>query len=172
MTLTPINEVNLEQSIYALFAQWLGSFFDGGSHAVGSNAPVTFPLASLAFAHSALPQPLGAAVGITLVTGGNVGRTSRRYENVGGTQQQLFYKKVRLNFWVRSATADAAARAACLSAGQLLEAILANGAATRPLAQNGVHRVRPGSPQPIADTTFILRLLSCEATLRYAVRVN
>ena len=45
MTLTPINEVNLEQSIYALFAQWLGSFFDGGSHAVGSNATVTFPLA-------------------------------------------------------------------------------------------------------------------------------
>ena len=184
MTLTPIAEVNLEQSVYALFAAWLGSFFDGGSHAVGTNAPVIFPAAALGFAQSAMPQPLNptpgsqatgpqtTAVGITLVLAGNVGRVSRRWGLAGGLRQRLLYKKVRLNFWVRSATADSAARAACLSAGQLLEAILANEASTYPLSQNGVLRLRPGSPQPVADTAFILRLVTCEATLRYAVRTQ
>ena len=96
-------------------------------------------------------------------------RVSRRWETIGGSRQQMFYKPVRFNFWVRCETADDTARALCMNAGQLLESILANAACTRPLAQMGVHRLRPGSSAPVADTTYVLRLVPCQATLKYAV---
>jgi len=113
-------------------------------------------------------------VGITMTFAADTGRNvSRRWETVlvgpSGQRQQMFYKPVRFNFWVRCETADDTARALCMNAGQLLESILANAAETRVLAQNGVHRLRPGSSSPVADTTYVLRLVPCAATLKYAV---
>ena len=181
--MTPLTELNLEKGTYDLFAQWLAAYFDGAAHAVGGNAPVTFPRAALGFAQSAMPQPLNPPaatpqtppppvpqVGITMTFAPGAGRPQRRWETVGAGRQQMFYKAVRWNFWIRCATADNAARACAMNAGQLLEAILANKQETRGLAQNGVHRIRPGTPEPVADTAYILRLLTCQAVLKYAVR--
>jgi hypothetical protein len=184
--MTPITEINLEQSAYNLLAAWLGGFFDGNAHALGTNpvnAAIVFPVAALGFAQSVLPQPMnptpvvaGATpvpiVGITVVMGKTAGKPDRRTETVGGKRQQMFYKKVRLNFWIRSATADDTDRALCMNAGQLLEGLLANAAMTRVLAQNGIHRIRPGTSEPVADTTYILRLLPCEVTLKYSVSIS
>ena len=182
--MTPITETNLEQATYALFLEWLKSFFDGGPHPVGTNpanVAVKFPLAAFGFGQSVLPQPLNPTpavagvvvtpkVGITMVFATDSGRqVSRRWETIGGRRQQVYYKPVRWNFWVRCETADDAGRALCLNAAQLLESILANSACTRALAQNGVHRVRPGSSAPVADNTYVLRLVPCAGTLRYAV---
>lgn len=180
--MTPITEINLEQSTYALFAEWLKSYFDGSAHAVGGTPAVSFPKAALGFGQSVLTQPMNPVpaaantpaaptlVGITMVFAADTGmQVQRRWELVGGNRQQVFYKPVRWSFWVRCETADDKGRAACLQAAQLLEAILANAACTRALAQNGVHRVRPGSSQPVADTTYILRLVPCRGTLRYVV---
>lgn len=175
----PLTETNLEKGTYDLFSIWLPGFFDGAQHAVGGNTNVQFPKAVFGFAQSALPQPLnptavaGAAptplVGITMIMGKTIGRVDRRWGTVDGDRQQVNYKKVRVNFWVRSSTADDSDRLLVMSAGQLLESILANQAVTRPLAQNGVHRIRPGTAEPVADSTYILRLLACEMTLKYAV---
>lgn len=182
--MTPLNELKLEQGVYELLAEWLPTYFDGGSHAVGGNAAVTFPNAALGFAQSNLPQPLmpvtatdtkAPLVGLTVVLGKALGAPSRRWEifpKVGGSRQLMVYKKVRLNFWIRSATADNADRLLCMNAGARLEGLLGNASATRPLAQNGMHRLRPASVEPVADTTFMLRLLPCEVTLKYAVRLT
>ena len=173
--MNPLREYKLEQSTYDLFAIWLKSYFDGAAHAIGGNAGVMFPKAALGFAQSALPQPLtasGPQVGITMTFAADTGRNvSRRWEvgPPGTGRQQMFYKPMRWNFWVRCETADDKARALCMNAAQLLESILANAACTRPLAQMGVHRIRPGSAVPVADTTYILRLVPCHATLKYAV---
>jgi len=176
---TPISEFKLEQSTYDLFAIWLKSFFDGSAHAIGGNAGIVFPKAALGFAQSSLPQPMNPTpgtppsatpiVGITMTFAASNAAVSRRWETVGGRRQQMFYKPVRFNFWVRCETADDKSRALAMNAAQLLESILANAATTRVLAQNGVHRIRPGSSTPVADTTFILRLVPCAATLKYAV---
>jgi hypothetical protein len=178
-TMVPITEANLEQATYNLFAIWLARYFDGGSHAIGSNAPVLFTKAVFGFAQSLLPQPQNpqAAVpvtatvvsGITMVFATCPGKTSRRWENVDDVRQHMYYTPVRWNFWVRCSTADDAGRAACLQTAGLLKSILANAKETRVLAANGVHRIRPSMPEVIADNTYILRLVNCEANLRYAV---
>ncbi len=180
--MTLITETNLEKGTYAAFAAWLAFYFDGGLHPVGGNLGVSFPKAALGFAQSALPQPLAGTptttatnpanppqVGITLTFGADTGQVQRRWHVVGGSRQRVHYKPVRLNFWVRCETADDSGRAACMTAASLLEAIMANEASSKPLAQCGIHRIRPSSPQPIADTTYVLRQVTCRATLRYAV---
>ena len=179
--MTPINETCLEKSTYDLFQAWLSSFFDGGAHAVGGNAGVVFPRAALGFAQSSLVQPMNpiaaapgtspapALVGITMVLAGGPHKVQRRWDTVEGQRQQVYYKPVHWNFWVRCATAGDEARSECMLAASRLEALLANAATTRVLAQNGVHRIRPGTVEVVADTTYILRLLPCAATLRYAV---
>ena len=175
-----IDANNLEKSTYDWFAVWLTQYFDGGSHAIGTSPAVQFPQVSISFAQSQLPQPVSgdkgastaaAAVGITMVWAQGPA-PSLRMEAVNGLRQQVAYQKVRWNFWIRSDTADNHGRALVMQAGSRLQALLQNAAATLPLAQQGVRRLRPESPVPIADNTYILRMLCCQATLKYVVMIN
>ena len=167
-----VNELQLEGSTYALLAEFLADLFDGGAHTVGTTAAVPFPTVAIRFGQSAVPQPLkGASITVVL----SAGHTTKAWENVGGEQQQMAYTRVRLNFWVRAEAgprpgATGNARDLCLKTCDLLHGVLNNAAAVRPLAQRGVKRLRPGAPQPVSETTHVLRLLPVTATLRYPVR--
>ena len=185
-----INELGLEGSVYALFAEFLAALFDGGTHDAGGNRAVQFTAAVVRFGQSAVPQPLRGA-SITMVLSAGHARLAWEnvpteypeqlpYRNPGGyddaqtvTRQQMAYLQVRLNFWVRAeeqAREGENARELCLKTCDLLHGVLSNAAAVRCLAQKGVKRLRPGAPQPVSETNYSLRLLPVTATLRYPVR--
>jgi hypothetical protein len=178
-----ITELDVESSVYAVFAEWLADYFDGQPHDVGGNAAVPFPRALIQFGQAPMKQPLNPAAqgskpkaqspqaGIAMVWGAPVS-TSRKWETVGGAAQLMIYKKVRWNFWVRAemqASDTGSARKLCRQAAELLNALLMNPATTRDLGQCGIHHLRPGEPEPIADTGYILMLVGCRAQLRYPV---
>lgn len=180
-----IRELSLESDTWTALAEWLAKYFDGGLHDVGGNAQVKFPKAVLRFGQSILPQPLNPArlvegressdeqakAAITAVWGSPIG-TAKHWQTVDGQTQQVAERKVRWNFWVRCEMQDAQeanARKVCRQTAERLSGLLGNAAATRELGQCGIHRVRPGEPEPVAETGFILMLVTCRATLRYAV---
>ena len=179
-----ITELDVESATYALFAEWLAKYFDGSPHAVGGNAAVPFPKAVIQFGQSPMAQPLNPALpaassppphaSILMVWGSPVS-TVRRWETVGGAAQTMIYKKVRWNFWVRcemQGTDSANARKLCRQTGERLNALLSNPATTQELGQKGIHHARPSEPEPVADTGFILMLVTCRAQLRYPVLVK
>ena len=180
-----ITELDVESSTYALFAEWLAKYFDGQPHAVGGNAAVPFPKAVIQFGQSPMAQPLNPSAvpqaqspapqaSIVMVWGSPVS-TVKRWENspLGPTGTvQMVYKKVRWNFWVRAelqASDSGNARKLCRQTGERLNALLTNPATAYELAEKGIHHARPAEPEPVADTGFILMLVTCRATLRYPV---
>jgi len=165
-----IRELTLEKDVLALVTEFLGDYFDGNPHNVGLNQNVTFPKATIVSQESALPER-GAVLGITCVWGGSSSR-QKRWDVVNGVAQEIVYEKTAVNFWVRAEMAAGPtgnARTLCQNAAQLLSGLLQNSAETRQLSQKGIHRIRPGNPQAISDTNYVLRLMSCRFTLRYAV---
>lgn len=161
-----VNELALETGVFALFAEFLGDFFDGAPHAVGQNAAVPFPKAVIRFQQSALPQPLNGA-GISM-TWNSPTLVTKKWDNGG---QEVATTLARWNFWIRSELADPGdAAALCMDTAQKLFALLANSGATQPLAQKGIHRLRPMTPSLVTDTGYVLRLMPCTAQLRWLVQ--
>ena len=169
-----VNEMQLEYSVYTLFAEFLAGFFDGGVHAVGGNAAVQFTkAAAFKFGQAALPQPLDG-VGISMML--MQGATRKPWETVivnGISQrQQMAYSRCRFNFYVRSeakTTTAGNAKSQAAKTADLLKGLLDNAGAVQPLGQKGILRMRPGIVEPIAETAFALLYLPVMATLRYPV---
>lgn len=181
MTAPPVSELNVEGTSLALWHEWLAGFFDGASHAIGSNSAVVFPKAELRFQQSAGTQPIGAAgVDVVLTVVWLPSPNSRRleWETVSGARQQMAYVKSAWIFYVRAAvtaatpgnTPGANAQKLCSDAAAHLAAILGNSKAARPLSQNGIQRLRPDDPRPVSeDAHYIVRTVRCRGTLRFAV---
>jgi hypothetical protein len=173
-----VSELKIESSVLELFNEFLKGFFDGGSHAVGGNASVLFPQAELRFQQASHTEPLnGVGISMAWVTGS---LPKYHWETVNGTRQQMALMRPRWMFFIRAQLAESGsgnAKAAAQNAAQLLFALLENSAATKPLAQRGIHRLRPSSPQLISegpgaipgDPAFAMRMVGCSALLRYAV---
>ena len=187
MSMNPVNELQLEQSVYTLFQAFLSGLFDGGTHAIGGNANVQFPmlyqtttangvttvtLDNLRFGQSAVPQPLK---GVALTMMFMQGTTKKYWDTVDGGTQYMAWTRARFLFWIRAelqSTSLGNAELQCRKVSDCLKAVLENPQASRPLTQNGVHRVRPGAPQPVSETLYKLVLLPVQAMLRYPVLVN
>jgi len=181
LTANAITELDVESATYAIFAEWLAKYFDGKTHDVGGNAAVQFPKAVISFGQSPATQPLnpaGAATphaSILMVWGAPV-NTRKFWQAANGPNlglaQQMADRKVRWNFWVRceqTASAGNNARKLSRQTAEKLSALLSNPATTQELGQKGIHHCRPGEPEPVADAGYILMLVACRATLRYAV---
>ena len=177
---------SLETSVMKLWQEFLARYFDGGQHDVGAVENVQFPQAELHFQQSAVTQPLqgsggsgpGSGVAITLVGSEGSRRKWTAWENValaGGqpnvglayTRQEMAYERVDWNFWIRASGTNA--RAACKLASDRLFGLLNNKAETHALGAKGISRVRGGLPRAIQETDYVLRLVTCGATLRYPV---
>jgi hypothetical protein len=182
-----ISEMELESSAFAAWAAFLNGYFDGNTHDVGANQAVPFPKANILFGQSPVLQPMNPAVR-PLPAGGQTTpptpissinmvwsyplTTCRYWERVNGVTQQRAYKKSRFNFWVRCEMQQdtaANARKVCRQTAERLSGLLGNAAATFALAECGIHHCRPGEPEMVAETAYILMLVTCRATLRYAV---
>lgn len=186
----------VETSVMKLWQEFLARYFDGGQHDVGAVENVQFPQAELHFQQSAVTQPLGAAgqsgegraqsggLAITLVGSEGSGRKWTSWENVdapsggapdgtGGapvlprTRQEICYERVDWNFWIRATGTNA--RAACKLASDRLFGLLNNKAETHALGAKGISRVRATAPRAIQETDYVLRLVTCGATLRYPI---
>lgn len=174
-----VSEGQIESSTFNLFNEWLKGWFDGGTHAIGGNAAVTFPKAVLRYQQDKLPQPLSDQVGISMVWV-NTSKviTSWKLALVAGSlpaRQQIANVQTTWLFMVRSEVEN---KKNCRAVAELLFAILNNTNATLPLAQKGIHRLRPMPPQLISDggrrmekpdLNFALRMVQCGGTLRYPV---
>jgi hypothetical protein len=170
LTNPAITELTVEKATLNLIAEFLGQFFDGNTHVVGANTTTVFPKATLKFQQSHQPQE-GAVLGITTVWNAPSDKVLR-WEVVSGARQQMAYAKTLLNFWVRCelmANAKGNAREQCRDAAQLLSALMGNSGATRTLHGKGIHRIRSGTPQAVADAGYSLRLVPVRVTLRWPV---
>lgn len=139
-------------------------------------ANVQFPQAELHFQQSAVTQPLDAApasgVAITLVGSEASRRKWTAWEALAGGQyagqrQEICYERVDWNFWIRASGTNA--RAACKLASDRLFGLLNNKAETHALGAKGIARVRATAPRAIQEVDYVLRLVTCGATLRYPV---
>lgn len=171
----------------ALWNEYLSGWFDGNMHAVGGNAAVGFPSATLRFQQSAQPQPLagetpalpGPGVGISVIWV----RPShpkiywewiRDLSGGGSSRQQIAYAPCHFIFFVRAAgpagpTGNAKALAS--QTGDLLYGVLNNSSASRPLGEKGIHKLRPETPVLVSgDASYELRLVNCGVVLRYPIR--
>jgi hypothetical protein len=165
LTAPHISELDLEPAALALMQEFLAKWFDGGTHAVGGNAAVPFPQCELRFQQSALDQPMSLPC-IALVWS-DPASVERRWETVNGARQQMAYARVRWTFFVRASGTNS--RKVAGDAASRLAGLLANAAATRPLAQKGIHRLRPGLPQAVNNSNYALRVLQCVVALRYPI---
>lgn len=170
MTKPHISELELETTTLALWHEFLAGYFNGQAHAVGANLPAPFPKCELRFQQSPLEQPMAVPC-ISLIWAAP--STVRKcWETVGGTRQHVVHAPVRFTFLIRAFAAAnelGNARQQCTRAAERLAGLLANNAATRPLAQKGIRRLRPGLPQSVQDDKHILRRLDVGATLRYPI---
>lgn len=168
----PVNALALESSVLSLWQEFLSNYFDGSSHAVGAEAAVDFPLATLAFQQSAVGQPLegvtGAGVALTVVQSEPTRRRWKTWETVDGAVQERVYQPLAWNVWVRATGKNA--RALGKLAADRLTGLLNNAGATRALAQKGLHHVSAQPPRIVQDNDYSLRLVSVQGTARYAVR--
>ena len=182
-----LDGLDLEGSTLALWQEFLAGYFDGGAHLVG-RASVVFPKATLRFQEASLPQPL-KGLGISVVWVTQV-RVERRWEVLtaaelallpAGTpaEQERMQAHCSFLFLVRALTAgtsDNAQQQVQAAAGKLF-GLLQNTAATEPLSEKGISKIRPtparmafpGDDAPGADQGYRLRVLSCRAVLRWAV---
>jgi hypothetical protein len=186
----PVSGIDLEGSTLALWNEFLSGYFDGSTHSVGIIPGITFPKATLRYQESPLPQPLQDAVAISVVwvapscikmywadlTAPEIAASGISSPNP--TQQRAEARCLWM-FLVRSVTAggDDNAQKQVQSASSKLYGLLLNSKSTEPLAEKGIHHIRPGTPRmafpgdgaPGADLGFKLRVLSCTGTLRYPI---
>lgn len=182
-----VDGLDAEGSALALWQEYLAGYFDGGTHLVG-RVSVAFPKATLRFQEASLPQPL-KGLGISVVWVTQV-RTERRWEVLtapelaalpAGTpvDQERVQAHCSFLFLVRALKAgsnDNAQQQVQAAAGKLF-GLLQNTAATEPLSEKGISKIRPtparmafpGDGAPGADQGYRLRVLSCRAILRWAM---
>ena len=179
LTANAITELDVEGAVHTIFAEWLAKYFDGQPHIVGGKKPVSFPTALLQFEQCSITQPQNPGTpapqaSIIMVWGTPIS-TDKRRETVGGKPQQMIYKNVRWNFWVRAQmqSADSAnARKVAHLASKRLNAILKNPATNCELGQKGIHHPCPREPELVAESAYTLMLVTCQAQLRYSVLVK
>ena len=182
-----VDGLDLEGSALALWQEFLAGYFDGGAHPVGRGA-VTFPNAVLRFQEASLPQPMkGVAISVVWVMPARVERywdtltaaelaampAGIPVEQERGRAQGAFLFLVRALTTGTSSNAQMEVQAA---AGKLF-GLLQNTAATEPLSEKGISKIRPtmarmafpGDGAPGEDLGYRLRVMSCRTVLRWAV---
>lgn len=171
-----VTELTVESGPKALMAEWLGKWFDGGLHALGTNEAVTFPRARLMFDQGKALMPLhkpgeeGTNPGVEIQTFIDPGSQSFTGVDEGREIEQ----EVNIQFVVRARVPDAGegnSNAMVNRVGDLLTAICNSPAAKIELAQKGVHGLMPRKPGAVeAKQGGAVRVLRCTAKLRFTAK--
>jgi hypothetical protein len=191
----PVSGLDPEGTGLELWQEFLTLFFDGNQHSVGPVPNVSFPKAVLRFQEAPLPQPMEGAVGISVVwvapskietywdtlTAAEITALNIQPPSTApAIRQQRAVAHCAWIFLVRSVTAgsatDNAQKQVSDAAGKLF-GLLQNAEAVQPLAEKGIHKLRPklarmafpGDGAPNADLGFKLRVVTCAGVLRYPI---
>lgn len=166
-----VNYLTLLEAPQKLWCEWLGGFFDGGSHEIGPSGTgaVTFPTASISFDQSSIPQPLGDGSGAgdvnILVLQQNTDDVQFLTEN-----GKLRIDDMKWDFYVRASnTGPGKGTPAyqCRQATQLLEACLLNDYAVYPLAQKGIFDLEVRQAEPVTSEAYQIRRIRVRGKFDY-----
>lgn len=178
-----ITEFTTESGPVTLLAEWLRLYFDGADHVVGTNAPVTFPKAFIAFGQAPIEQlsarETGSVLGdqdihaeirvVIFPRGGQIAWVSAT--GADAELKKLATDPVLLTFQVRAKQqGPGQSEYLARNVAELLHALLTNPTTRYDLAQKGLSHifVQPINPLPTAE--FAMRILSCSCVLRYEVK--
>jgi hypothetical protein len=175
--MSPLTEYNLETQFPANMAEWLRSWFDGNWHAIvggdESDDAVEFPRAEIAFGQGIAPVLSGRVEGepqaeIRLVVQPGAS------ERMGYSHEtRLVVDKALLLFQIRASGGGAGqAEYRVTVIAQLLHAILNNPAAWGDLPKNGISHFFPRRPAVLPQASFAMRVVACEAQLRYTIKLS
>jgi hypothetical protein len=175
--LTPaLTEGNVEGGTQALFAEWLGDYFDGNMHMIGVNASGVFPVCNLRFGQGEIQQPLnqGNLAGFpspnpaqTEIRLTMTRRQERRDAWQGGW---LVTAPTVLNFWVRSKN-QGRGQGSYLTrtVAELVYSILNNPENAVALAQKGIKHLAPTGGRTIPSKDWSEMCVMCRADLEWVV---
>ena len=167
-----ISEGNIEGAAQALFAEWLGDYFDGNPHMIGVNASGVFPLAYIRFEQGEIAQPLNQAdvnpnlpqLEIRLTTHRRAER--RDVFGVGW----LMTAPVVLDFWVRAKKQGRGQGPYLVrTASELLYSILNNPENTEALAEKGIKHLFPKGGVTIPSKDWSEQLVGCAGEFSWLV---
>lgn len=172
-----ITELTTESGTFRLVNEWLAKWFDGGMHAISpvQTSVIPWPKANRAFGQGPAVQPLhnwenGTDAEIRLVMHPRVEQAMLNDTTL--YQGKLVTDYVILNFWV-SAKKPGSGQSELLAQiiAQQLKALLTNPDSRYELAERGIcHLQVQGPPQPMPNTDYAKRLVSCNAQLMYPVQ--
>lgn len=185
-----LTEINLQSGAKALLSEWLRSWFDGGAKSVGANPAVVFPelgITAVNFDQGSAPQPMAQAdsvSGISVVDGaagqeiritlqplGTRRDWTQKTSGPAGADSRLMQEAVAIVALVACRLHTmAASNLEADKTAQLLHAIMANPAASAPLAEKGIHRLAPMQARTVSGENLALRMIYCRAELVYPVR--
>jgi len=159
----------MESATYALLAEWLGQWFDGGTHTLGTQPARVWPLVQPSFGQGPIQQPLQGSIEIRVVMQPRAEAMSTVDTSMYAGKQILDY--VTLNFWIRAKmTGRGQSQLQARTVGELLKALLTHPDSRYLLAQKGVHHLQPQGPAtPMPSTEWAERLMVCAAQLHYPV---
>lgn len=170
-----ITEERVLQAAKTLLKEWLTSWFDGASHALGTVTP-TFPALTgegqVQFDHSAETQPLdGLSVRIVVHRGRE---RTHWFTATESATAWLVQADVLVDFYVRCKDAKGMPKSneRANTAADLLKAVLSNPASRLALAEKGVGQPRAQLPQTLVSEHYAVRLVVSAAQLQYQVNFN
>lgn len=168
LTSPAITQTMRESAPKALLAEWLGSWFNGASHAVGTDPAVVFPQATIAFDVG----PVGNDASVPLdgveirVMAAGAGRSQRKW-NAEETGKTVF-EDVAYVFTVRAGAPVVGKRNQLADqTADLLGAVLRNPVTAAPLSAKGIGKVRPGAAQTMTAGELAVRMIYCRMRFTY-----
>ena len=164
-----ITQLTGESGVAHLLDEWLGQWFDGEVHGMGSEPACVWPDAERRFGQGPIAaQPLeGVEIRVLMHPRGEAAAVC----DTALYQGKLITDYVTLNFWIRAKAAGAGqSQRLAQTVGQLLKGLLTYPPARAPLAAKGITHLQPQGPasvMPSAD--YATRLVVCAAQVQYAV---
>jgi hypothetical protein len=169
LTSPAITQLTVESGVAHLLDEWLGQWFDGEVHGMGSEPACVWPDAERRFGQGPIAaQPLeGVEIRVLMHPRGEAAAVC----DTALYQGKLITDYVTLNFWIRAKAAGAGqSQRLAQTVGQLLKGLLTYPPARAPLAVKGITHLQPQGPasvMPSAD--YATRLVVCAAQVQYAV---
>ena len=167
-----LSEGDTSGQAQALFAEWLGDYFDGNIHQVGVNYSGVFPQCLVQFEKGEIQQPLDQ----TDMTPGqpqteirlNILRRPERKDTA--PQGWLVTAPVTLNFWVRTKKQGLGqGKYLTRLAAGLLYSLLNNPDNTEPLAEKGIKHLMPRGGVVIPSINYEEEMVSCQGEFSWWV---
>jgi hypothetical protein len=166
-----VSELDLETLVMRLWYEFLGRWFDGGTHAVGGNASVDLLKAALVFQQGPVPQPLnGLVISLLWPT-----RSEPRlwWTTVAGARVQQAELNAGWCFLVRAelpADGMTNGKEQVMKSASRLFAVLENCATRSELAGKGILRLRASALQLVSEGRYEVRKVECRGKVRWRVK--